>query len=545
MTTIPQVTPLPLNRLYYGDNLRVLRDEIGPESVDLIYLDPPFNSNRSHNVFLKTPLGEESDAQIEAFRDTWTWNTATSKQYDVLTEGRESQDMARVLRAMYELLGPSDVMAYLVMMAPRLHEMERVLKPTGSIYLHCDPTSSHYLKLLMDAIFGAKRFGSEIVWKRSSAHSDTKQGRRQYGHIHDTLLFYTKGPTWTWNAQYTPYDARYVREFYSHTEAGTNRRYRLGDLTAAKPGGDVSYEWHGRRPYKGRYWAYSRENMDQMLADDRIYLPAKPDGVPSYIRFLDEMPGVPLQDIWTDLGPAPPSERLSGYPTKKPKALLDRIIATSSNPNDVVLDPFCGCGTTIESAQRLGRLWIGIDIAYIAVDVIVKSLGDSIADTYQCRGIPTDLHAAAALWNSNPLDYERWAVSLVNGWPNKKQVGDKGVDGRIRFHTDVGHQGTCIVSVKGGRQIFPSMVHQLMGAVTHHRAEMGLLIVHDHVTKGMTEIANHSDSYTLPFTGAVYPRIQIVTVADLLSHRLPSLPTAIPPYTRTTRQGDQLTLGAA
>jgi adenine specific DNA methylase Mod len=323
-----------LNRLYYGDNLDILRRYVKDESVDLIYLDPPFNSKQDYNVLFKEQTGSRSASQIKAFTDSWHWEQAAPFYHEVVEAGGH---LFRALQAFRDLLGDSDMLAYLSMMAPRLKELHRVLTPTGSIYVHCDSTASHYLKLLMEAIFGPTRFKSEIIWKRSSAHNDTKQGRRQHGRIHDTLLFYTKGETWTWNPQYTPYDEEYVRQFYRHVEEGTGRRYRLSDLTAAKPGGDTSYEWKGVKPYKGRYWAYSRDNMEHFEREGRLYY--SKSGMPSYKRYPDEMLGVAPQDLWTDLAPISPqaAERL-GYPTQKPEALLERIIKTSSNEGDVVLE---------------------------------------------------------------------------------------------------------------------------------------------------------------------------------------------------------------
>ena len=322
------------NRLYYGDNLTVLREHIKDESVDLIYLDPPFNSRQDYNVLFKEHDETRSAAQIMAFEDTWEWNQDAERAYEEIVQrgGRVSDAM----RAFRTFLGNSDMMAYLAMMAPRLIELHRVLKVTGSIYLHCDPTASHYLKMLMDAVFGPQYFGSEIVWKRSSAHSDTKQGRKLHGHIHDVILFYTRGNDWTWTPIYTPYDPEYIDTFYRYTEPGTGRRFRVDNLTAARPGGDTSYEWKGVKPYKGRYWAYSKENMEKFDREGRLYYTKS--GMPCYKRYLDEMPGVPLQDFWGDIPPigSVAAERL-GYPTQKPEALLERIINASSNEGDTIL----------------------------------------------------------------------------------------------------------------------------------------------------------------------------------------------------------------
>ena len=300
------------NFLYYGDNLDVLRRHVSDTSVDLIYLDPPFNSNRAFNVLFSD--GEAESAEIRAFEDTWHWDNAAAVAFDeVINSGHT--DVAHLMRAFRGYLGNADMMAYLAMMAPRLLELHRVLKETGSFYLHCDPTASHYLKLLLDGVFGARSFRTEIVWKRTAAHSDTKQGRKQHGHIHDLILFYTKSGEWTWNPVYTPYDKSYIDAFYKYVEEGTGRRYRRDNLTAAKPGGDTLYEFRGRKPYKGRYWAYSREKMEEFHRQGRLHYP-KNKGTPAYKRYLDEMPGVPLQvcgPTFPRLGRRPPS----GWATRR------------------------------------------------------------------------------------------------------------------------------------------------------------------------------------------------------------------------------------
>ena len=539
-----------MNRLYYGDNLDVLRESVDTASVDLVYLDPPFNSNRSYNVLFANKSGEESQAQIEAFDDTWVWSQQSEAAFDELVHGGAPVNVADAIEAMRRLLGDNDVLAYLVVMTSRLVELHRVLKPTGSLYLHCDPTASHYLKLLLDAIFGPKAFRNEIVWKRSTAHSDTKQGSKQAGRLHDVLLFYTRGDNWTWNPIYTPYDKNYIESKYRYIEEGTGRRYRKGDLTAAKPGGDTRYEWRGKRPYPGRYWAYTRDKMEQFAAEGRLHYTST--GMPEYKRYLDEQPGIPLQDIWTDISPinAKAAERL-GYPTQKPEALLERIIQASSSEGDVVLDPFCGCGTTISVAQRLRRQWIGIDITFLAVDLIDKRLrgtyGEDIRHTYDVRGIPRDVGGASALFRDNPFDFERWAVSLVGGQPHQRaeQAGDKGVDGWIRFPKSARETGRAVVSVKGGRQLNPAMVRDLRGTVESQRADMGLLVTLETATRGMVDEARRSGTYTHPMTNRAYPRLQIITVRELLSGKQPDMPHAFLPYVKAKWKGmaQQGTLG--
>ena len=442
-----------MNKLYYGDNLDILRG-LADESVDLVYLDPPFNSNRSYNVIFAKHAGMDAAAQIEAFDDTWHWTPVTDQQYQrYALAGELPPRVADALTAFRTLLGENDAMAYLVNMAPRLVELRRVLKPTGSLYLHCDPTMSHYLKVMLDAIFEPEQFQDEIIWQRAGAKNDSVR----YGRCHDVILFYTAGKKFTWNPQYTPFGQGSIDKNYTHLEAETGRRYRRGDLTAAKPGGDVDFEWHGVRPYKGRHWAYSKEHLEQMYAEGRIEF--RSTGMPVYKRYLDEQPGCLSQDVWTDIRLTSADKERLGYPTQKPLALLERIISSSSNEGDVVLDPFCGCGTTIDAAQRLGRQWIGIDITFIAVDLIEKRLrhayGSGVTETYEMDGIPRDLASAQSLFGRSPFDFERWAVSRINAQPNVKQVGDKGVDGVARFYLDKKTVGRVLVSVKGGKTIGP------------------------------------------------------------------------------------------
>lgn len=548
--------PAP-STLYYGDNLDVLRRHVNDETVDLVYLDPPFNSAQDYNVLFAEKGGEKSAAQIRAFEDTWCWDRGAAAAYQEIVEtgGR----VADAMRAFRTFIGESDMMAYLAMMAPRLIELRRVLNPTGSIYLHCDPTASHYLKILMDGIFGPVNFRSEIVWKRSSAHSDTKQGRKLHGHIHDVILFYTKSDDWTWNDVFTPYADSYVGRDYKLVEEETGRRYRRGDLTAARPGGDTEYEWRVKKrmtvrerwiadldneyvnprpdweykgvpPYEGRFWAYSQENMRQFARDGRLRHTY--DGMPEYKRYLDEMPGVPLQDLWTDIPPiiAGTAERL-GYPTQKPEALLERIITASSNEADVVLDPFCGCGTAVAVAQRLNRRWVGIDITHLAITLIKHRLveafgsGEAKAD-FRVIGEPTDLEGARALAVSDPYQFQWWALGLVGARPSEQKKGaDKGIDGRIYFHDDAGGRSDTkqvVFSVKAG-DLKATYVRDLVGVVAREKAEIGVLLAMDEPTRAMRTEAASADFYVSPW-GTKHPRIQILTITELLAGRSIDMP---------------------
>jgi len=513
------VTEKRKNQLFYGDNYEVLQRYIRDESVDLIYLDPPFNSRQDYNVLFAEKDGSKSSSQIRAFEDTWEWNIDAQRSYEHIVErgGR----VADAMRAFHTFLGNSDMMAYLAMMAPRLVELRRVLKETGSIYLHCDPTASHYLKILMDAVFGPQNFLTEIAWKRSSAHSDGKQGRKQHGRIHDILLFYAKGLDWKWTPQHTPYDEEYVRAFYKHVEPETGRIYRLGDLTgpggAAK--GNPSYEVMGIT----RYWRYTEEKMKKLIAEGRV-IQTKPGAVPAYKRYLDEMPGVPLQDVWTDVPPigAQAAERL-GYPTQKPEALLERIIQASSNEGDIVLDPFCGCGTTIQVAQKLNRRWIGINITHLAIGLIKKRLsdafGDEIRQTYEVIGEPVSLHDAATLAEQDKYQFQWWALGLCGARPTEQKKGaDRGIDGRLYFHDDEsGKSKQILFSVKAGGVTVPQ-IRDLRGTMEREKAEIGVFLCFEKPTKPMVKEAAEAGFYRSP-DGSEYPRIQILTIEQLLDGR--------------------------
>lgn len=510
------------NHLYYGDNLYVLREHIPDESVDLIYLDPPFNSQATYNVLFRSKKGEESKAQIEAFEDTWNWNDAAEQAFDDVMQS-DNTDAAEMLRAMRSFLKENDMMAYLVMMAVRLLELHRVLKPTGSLYLHCDPTASHYLKLLLDAIFGAKQYRTEVSWKRSSAHNDAKQGRQQYGNIRDIIFFYTKNADWQWNWVYMPYDQKYIDDFYKYIEPDTGKRYQLGDLTAAKPGGDTSYEFYGTKPYKGRYWAYSREKMEQFKADGRLYFPSN-GGMPRYKRYLDEMPGVPLQNDWNDIKSVSGNEHL-GYPTQKPLALLERIINASSNPGDVVLDPFCGCGTAVHAAQKLERQWIGIDVTHLAISLIEKRLKDAFPSiAFEVHGTPKDLAGARDLAERDKYQFQWWAVSLVNAVPygGKKKGADTGIDGIIYFKPDGKTTEKAIVSVKGGANVGVGMVKDLIATVDREKAKIGVFITLADPTKPMEKEAVTAGFYQTDY--GKFPKIQILTIEALFSGKKPQMP---------------------
>ena len=453
------------NTLYYGDNIDVL-PRIATGSVDLIYLDPPFKSDRQYNAIFHTLTGDPSPAQIHAFDDTWTWGTEAEASYASIVGGSVPPEVVVFVRAMSSVLGKSDMMAYLVMMAPRLVEMQRVLKDTGSIYLHCDPTASHYLKLLMDVVFGHENFLNNVVWLYGLGGSS----RRYWPRKHDDLLWYSR---------------EHDKQFF------------VADMVPA-----TSNRMKGQLKKALDYWDIpSINNMSH--------------------------------------------ERL-GYPTQKPIELLERVVRSSCPEDGVVLDPFCGCGTALDAAQFLGRQWIGIDITYIAIDLIRNRLtgryGKDIRDTFTVDGIPRDIEGADALAHKNKIDFERWAVSLVKGQPTKAS-GDEGVDGKIYFartYREPMDVGTCVVSVKGGDNLNPGMVRDLAGTVSGSGAQMGLLITHVEPTEGMKNEAAKHGTYIHEATGSIYPVIQILTTGQLLDEVAPKIPSPLPPYQQATWAPDSV-----
>ncbi|QYW07895.1 methyltransferase [Streptomyces phage RedBear] len=525
-----------LNRLYYGDNLDVLRQNIADQSVDLVYLDPPFNSNRKYSLLFKEKSGEESQAQMEAFDDTWTWShDAEALFLDLLNAPTTPNKVKDALDALRRLLGDNDVLAYLVMMTARLIELRRVLRPTGSLYLHCDPTASHYLKVVLDAIFGPENFRGEVTWVRTTTHNDAKR----WSPNADIILYYGRTDSVTWNPVHAEHRAEYIADKYRMTDA-QGRRYTLDNMTSPNPRPNLTYEWMGHAPPPNG-WRYSRETMLRLHDEGRIWYPEDKKKRPRLKRFLDEQPGPVVGNVWTDINPinSRAAERL-GYPTQKPIALLERIIEASTNAGDVVLDPFCGCGTTVDAAQKLGRRWVGIDVTTLAVDLIDARLrhtyGEAIRETYEILGIPRDISGAQALFRRSPFEFERWCVMMLDGQPNEKQVGDRGIDGVVRFPIDgKGGSDRVLVSVKGGATN-PGHVRDLVGTVESQRAAMGVFVCMNEPTKGMVEAANHSGAYNHPANGQRYPKVQIMTVRDLIDGKRPKMPTALLPYFQAQRR---------
>ena len=499
------------NTLYYGDNLDVLRRHISDESVDLIYLDPPFKSDQNYNVLFQEQDGSRSASQIRAFEDTWQWDQAAAASFQEVVEAGGRASLA--LQAFRTILYESDMLAYLSMMAPRLKELRRVLKPTGSIYLHCDPTAGHYLKMLMDAVFGPENFRNEICWKRTSGHSDA----RRFGQVHDTILFYSRTDAYTWNTSYQPYDENYVRQYYRF-EDDHGRKFMSGDLgSAGLQGGGYEYEWNGIT----RIRRCPKETMEQYEKEGKIYYTK--NGFPRIKRYLDEAEGLPIQDVVTDIEALRSwhAEKL-GYPTQKPEALLERIIDASSNEGDVVLDPFCGCGTAVAVAQRLNRKWIGIDITCLAVSLMKHRLhtayGEEIKETYDVVGEPISAAGAASLAAENPYQFQWWALGLVNARPVEQKKGaDRGIDGRIFFHDEAesGKTKQVIISVKAGRT-GPAHVRDLRGVVERENAAIGLLISMEAPTAPMSKEAASAGFYECVAWNTQHPKIQILTINELL-----------------------------
>ena len=529
------MTPPPAGALCYGDCLDWMA-RWDDSTVDLVYLDPPFNSNADYNV-LYAP-GAAGGAQTRAFNDTWSWDAEAGERLERY-RAAVARPAHKAIVGLAGMLGESGMLAYLTYMAERLEHCHRLLKPTGSLYLHCDPTASHYLKALLDAIFGAHTFRNEIIWKRTTAHSGTKG----YGPVHDTILFYGRSDNYRWNTVKQTYDPAYISRKYRHTDAA-GRRYRTGDLTGAGiRTGESGQPWHGVDPTKiGRHWAVPRRfpggagvpngvqaGLDHLDSVGRIHWPKKADGMPEFVRYLDDMAGMQVQDVVTDIPPinSQAKERL-GYQTQKPLALLDRIIKASTNEGDIVLDPFCGCGTTVEAARKLGRQWVGIDISAFAVD-LVKDI--RLKDpTIQTLGIPADLAGARKLAAEKPFAFESWAVTRLPGFaPNTKQVGDGGIDGRatLAAQPDDADSRLALAQVKGGK-FSASYFRDFRHVIDRDRAALGCFITL--VPPPSKSRADAKLEGRVHVAGQPYDRLQLWSIADYFDDRWPALPVMTDPY---------------
>ncbi len=530
------------NALYYGDNLDILRRYVPDESVDLVYLDPPFSSNRDYNVIFRDESGRKSDAQLLAFEDTWHWGPGVESVYAYLTNtslhrGRVPEAVAAIIGALRQGLGTNQMTAYLVEMTVRLVELHRVLKPTGSLYLHCDPTASHYLKLVLDAIFDVRNFVNEVIWLRTTPKG---LARSRLPRNHDVLLAYARdGSRVSWNPQYLPHDPGRTAEKYSLRDAD-GRRYQLTSLlnpNVDRP--NLRYEFKGVL----RTWRWTRDRMEEADRQGLVIVPKGGGGVPRFKRYLDEQEGIPLGDVWTDI-PAVNSmarERL-GWETQKPLALLERVIALASNPGDVVLDPFCGCGTATVAAHKLGRRWVGIDITHLSIAVMRARLRDSFPELGEVKviGQPNEVEGArmlAAQSLEGRYEFQYWALSLIDAQPvgDRKKGADSGIDGRITF-TDAGGQvRPVLVSVKSGH-VNVAQVRDLIGTMHREAAPLGVFLTLEEPSKPMLVEAASAGVFYSELSKREYPRVQIFTIRELLDGRRPSLPLLVlPTYQQAER----------
>lgn len=514
-------------QLYLGDNLDILRDpeRIPPESVDLVYLDPPFNSQRDYNMLFEEQDQSASRAQLRAFEDSWRWDRAAQETYETMTGPDAPTAMANIVGAFCRAFPHSDIAAYLVMMAVRLIELHRVLKPTGSLYLHCDAAASHYLKILLDVIFGQRNFRNEIIWKRQT--SSGYKGSSSFGRNHDTLLLYTKSSKYTYHNIYKPYSEKYLSEQYNKIDE-KGRRYRT--------------HWVGTKT--------TEETIAKYLKTGRIVRRA--DGSLEKRLYLDEQPGIAVDSIWTDIGALTHAgaERL-GYPTQKPLALLERILKASSNEGDLVLDPFCGCGTIIHAAERLKRRWIGIDLTILAIKVIEKRLRESFPDLkYEFDGLPKDAEGAIALAERSTHNFQEWAVAVLGGQQTggrrPKAGADCGIDGLLRFAAAPGRTETAIIQVKGGKTVGPTAVRDLLGTMTAERTAIGILFTAHPTTDSMKKAAVAAESVVFEGWKRRYPKVQLISASEWFGGKRPELPGQIlaPPAIEPpgSRPGENLVL---
>ncbi|EFH79607.1 DNA methyltransferase [Ktedonobacter racemifer] len=516
------------NTLFYGDNFDILREYFIDECVDLIYLDPPFNSNRNYNVLFKDEHGSDSEAQITAFEDTWHWTVATEHTYYHILN-HSSDKVVEMITALRAFIGTNQMMAYLVMMTARLIELHRVLKPTGSLYLHCDPTASHYLKIILDTIFGAQNFRNEIIWKRTSSHGNVTT---TYGDVTDTILYYSRGGKPVWNQVYIPYTQKHIESSFTHVDSD-GRRYTTSDLRNPGYRPNLIYDYKGYKPHPNG-WAVSREKMEEYDRQGRLWFPSNKDGRIRLKRYLDESPGHRVQNLWDDIPPisSQAAERL-GYPTQKPLALLERIIAASSNPGCVILDPFCGCGTAIAAAQKLERKWIGIDVTHLSIALQKYRLEAMFPGIkFKIVGEPEDMSAAYQLAKDDRYQFQWWALSLVRAKPlgglegskTGKKGSDKGIDGIINFVDDAsGKPKRVIVQVKSGH-VKSGDIRDLVGTMQREQAAIGVFITLEPATKDMKTEAASAGFYHSPGWGKDYPRLQILSIADLLQRKEVHMP---------------------
>lgn len=517
------------NTLYYGDNLDVLRKHFPlTDYFDLIYLDPPFNSKADYNVLFKEKSGKESVAQVQSFSDFWHWDSATAELYSTL---QKDPELGNMLTFLHQHLGSNDMMAYLVMMSARLKKLHSVLKPTGSLYLHCDPTASHYLKIILDTIFGVENFRNEIVWQRFTFHADA----HRYGRVHDILLFYSKTDDYYWNTQYGEHKEKYKKSHFTQTDEN-GRAFRLDNAVGEGQGPPRYFNGKLLYPPHGTHWRWSQENIDRLIKEGKIVFTKT--GRPAVKRYLDEAKPA-IHSIWTDIPPinSMSKERI-GFQTQKPLKLLERIIKSSCPENGVILDPFCGCGTTIIAAQKLKRRWVGIDITHLAISLIrrrLKTIHVIAGRDYAIVGEPVDFESASDLMKIDKTGYQfqLWALSLIeDAYPSKLNAegkvvkgSDKGVDGWLSFKEgDDPDLKRIVISVKGGENIGVQMVRDLIGTVEAKHATMGILVTLLEPTEPMKTTALECGFYESPVWRHHYPKIQLITIAELLAKKKPNIP---------------------
>jgi DNA modification methylase len=528
------------NKLFYGDNLDVLRRKIESESVDLCYIDPPFNSKRNYFQIYNNQ-GSEDRAQAQAFVDTWNWGDEAVEGLEYILdierlhpragETQWTEQTVELIRGLEKVLGRGSLLAYLVHMTLRIVEIHRVLKPTGTFYLHCDPTASHYLKLVLDAVFCGQGgdFVGEIIWRRTAG----KVGSKRWPRHHDVILNYAKDAE---RAYFNPLrvapDEGWVEREYRHEDE--RGRYSLDNLTGAgRTNGPSGQPWRNVDPGKigaGRHWRYVPETLDKLDEEGRIYWP-KRGQYPKLKQYLHESNGTAMGDLWTDIKliGRTAAERL-GYETQKPEALLERIINAACPPDGTVLDAFCGCGTTVAVAQRLGRQWIGIDITYQSIALILKRFQDTyekngtwpeVEANILLDGVPRDLESAIALANRKDdktrKEFEKWAVltfSKNQARINEKKGADAGIDGIAFFLKDKDENGKAIFQVKS-RPGTRADLATLNSDRIREKAEFGFLICTALPTKPMRDEIAAAGKYKHPLLNREDDRLQVITVAEL------------------------------
>jgi adenine specific DNA methylase Mod len=522
-----------MNQLYFGDSLAILKQLHAkhPEGfIDLIYIDPPFNSKRNYNVLFETVDLHDAKAQKEAFADTWS--NVTYK--DTIEELKTVDlNLSRFLDALDNVGVSQSEVSYLTTMAIRIYYMHKVLKPTGSFYLHCDPNMSAYLKVACDLIFGKNGFRNEIIWKRRTGSNSSVHNAKEYGNTADTILFYTRGKQWTFHSQYSFDDEsyqRYVDDFFKHTDE-KGRKYRIADLSNPAPRPNLMYEYKGYKPPKNG-WAISLDKMKQFDKEGRLYFPKDKDGRIQRKRFLDELKGKPVQNIWDDIDPigAHALEKL-GYPTQKPVALLERIIQASSNEGDLVADFFCGCGTTVAAAQKLNRPWIGVDISHLAIGLIrsrlIRTYGESMVKTFTVDGLPEDIGSARALALApqGRMHFQDWVIeTLLGGVSNEKKTADGGYDGYTTLEIDKGKKEIVLIEVKSGN-IGVAALRSFAKSVQQQKASAGVLVCfEEHITKGMRSEAKGEGYFRQDLFDTRFDKIQIISIENLLEGKLPAFP---------------------